>query len=738
MTSDTQNFFDTKVMGHPAGLFVLFFTEMWERFSYYGMRILLVAFFSASLLDMGWGWPKEHALAIFGTYTALVYLSTMIGGYFADNVIGYRWAVVVGALLMTIGHAFMALEAPLFIYAGLTSLVFGSGFFKPNMTSIISEMYKDVPEKKDGAYTIFYMGVNAGAFFGIMLCGYLGEKVGWSWGFGLAGIFMLFGLLQFWFAQGIFGNVGLKPVKKSVKNSDQNTVEDSEIIEGYNPFTLTQKILIILSAALGLLWIFNDPISKITEGEKSLFQFSIGGWDGNSVIILTALALFIFLLVIRLPKYLPIVRDRMIAIIFFAFITIFFWAVFEQAPGSLTLFARDYTQRILTEEAGIIFKIVDALITLVPLAIITYVLYRLFQKTYAKYPLSNIFLALSFLIIWGIAIWKVQNDYKSAAYEITYLNNNNVEKTTEVVSSNEYQNGDEIPIVDIENISFYDRTAKENIGNTIKDYAVFAEDQEIGELFDGKIVDYKKERKMGAGIMIDKAVIEFENATGTTVSKELKIAKSDLEKYPVGKEVSLFITHNVGFNKTNSKAGTLALVKAKKSAVEIPFSWFNILNSLFIIALAPLFSRWWESKYNPTANGKYAIGMFLLGLGMAVIAIGASGIPPGAKTASVSIIWLILVYLFHTMGELCVSPVALSYVSKLVPGRMIAVMFGVWYLAVAIGMKLAGLFGEYSEKVSQEAGLSTFFWYLTIVSFILSVLAFVTTPIIKKLMHGIR
>ena len=184
MNSDLELLFKDKVLGHPAGLFVLFFTEMWERFSYYGMRALLVMFFTASLLDNGWGWPREHAFAIFGTYTSLVYLSTLVGGYMADKKIGYRYAVLIGALLMTIGHACMALESPFFIYSGLVFLVFGSGFFKPNMTSIISEMYAQRPEKKDGAYTIFYMGVNAGAFLGILLCGYLGERVGWSWGFG--------------------------------------------------------------------------------------------------------------------------------------------------------------------------------------------------------------------------------------------------------------------------------------------------------------------------------------------------------------------------------------------------------------------------------------------------------------------------------------------------------------------------------------------------------------------------
>lgn len=586
MNTDIENLFKDKVLGHPAGLFVLFFTEMWERFSYYGMRALLILFFTASLMDEGWGWPREWAYAIFGTYTSLVYLSTMVGGYFADNVIGIRKAVVWGAVLMTLGHGCMAVETPFFIYAGLGLLVIGSGFFKPNMTSIISEMYEGKAEKKDGAYTIFYMGVNAGAFLGILLCGYLGEKVGWSWGFGVAGIFMLFGMLQFWFAQGIFGKIGDGPKNKNVDLIDDVTSND-KTEEGRNPFTGVQKIMIAISSLLGLTWIFNDPVSKISEGKYNLFPFELGGLSGSTIAILVALGLFIALLAIRIPKYTPVLRDRMLAVIFFAFVTIFFWAIFEQSPSSLTVFAKDYTQRTLEGSAGMTFKIVNSLMTIVPLGIITWVLYLLFRKTFGKYALSNIFLALSFVIVWGIAIWMLS--------------------------------------------------------------------------------------------------VEFQ-----------------------------------------------------QDKTEVPASWFSILNSLFIITLAPLFSKWWESKYNPNANMKWAIGMGLLGLGMACVAIGSSGIPVGAKTASVSMIWLILVYLFHTMGELCVSPVALSYVSKLVPGRMIAFMFGIWYLAVAIGMKLAGVFAESSEAIAQEQGLSSFFWLLTFVSLGLAVLSAVLYPVIKKLMHGVK
>jgi len=734
--NSTDQFFKSTVLGHPSGLFVLFFTEMWERFSYYGMRALLVLFFTASLLDEGWGWPKEHALAIFGTYTSLVYLSTMLGGYFADKVIGFRWAVVVGALMMTIGHACMALETSFFIYLGLTFLVFGSGFFKPNMTSIVSEIYKDRPEKKDGAYTIFYMGVNAGAFFGIMLCGYLGEKIGWSWGFGIAGIFMLFGLLQFWWAKDIFGDIGLKPKVQSVEDVALSTTEENG--GKLNPFTKLELGIIAVSAFLGLTWILNDPIAKITEGATNLYSFKVGSMDGNNVVILTALALFVILLLIRIPKYIPVVRDRMIAIVFFAFITMFFWAIFEQSPGSLTLFARDYTQRILEGTSGTIFKIVDALMTIVPLAIITWVLILLAKQTFKKFAASILILSLSFIIIWGIAIWKVKNDYYSSSYVVEYVNNNGAVETAKVVSSNDYANGEKLSIIDNESVTIYDATAENNAGKVAKDNILFdKENNKLGETFSGKITRIFKEDKIGAGIQISKAEVAFTNSKGELKSKIIKLTKDDLNKYKEGSDLQLFITHSVGFDNKESKKNE-ATVTAKESAVEIGATWFSILNSLFIIALAPLFSKWWESKYNPSASGKYAIGMLLIGVGTAAVAIGASGIAPGAKTASVSIIWLVLVYLFHTMAELCVSPVALSYISKLVPARMIAMMFGIWYLAVAIGMKLAGMFGEYSESLAQEKGLSTFFWILTAISVVLSIMAFLTAPLFKKLMHGVR
>ncbi|MES2575099.1 MAG: peptide MFS transporter [Bacteroidota bacterium] len=596
----TDQFFKNPVLRHPPGLFVLFFTEMWERFSFYGMRSLLILFLTTSTIGGGWEWTRENASSLFGSYVGLVYLSTMLGGYFADKVIGFRWAVVVGAFLMTLGHVSMAVETEFSIYLGLVLLVFGNGFFKPNMTSIISEMYKDRPEKKDGAYTLFYMGVNAGAFFGILLCGYLGEKVGWSYGFGLAGFFMLFGTLQFWLSQNIFGDIGLKPTAESKAKIEASDTDKR------NPFTPMQLGVIAITIILGLLWILNDPASKISGGKINIFGFL--GENGNSKVIATALSLFIILLIYRFTQYSQITREKLIAVTFFAFLTIFFWAIFEQSPNSLTIFANDYTNRVLEGNWSITFLVANSLITILPLAIITWVLTLLFKQTFENYAVANIILSISFVIIWGLALWMLTKDFYSAGY-----------------------------------LSLSDETL--------------------------------------SFLKIDKVTIPL---------------------------------------------------------TEVPATWFSTLNSLYIITLAPLFSKWWESKYNPTANFKYGIGMGLLALGMACVAFGADGIEPGAKTASVSMIWLILVYLFNTMGELCISPVGLSYVSKLVPARMIAFMFGVWYLAVAIGMKGAGMFGENIDKIANEHGLSYFFWMLALISTVAAIFAIAMAPVIKKLMHGVR
>ena len=664
MTTGNNDFFKTNVLGHPAGLFVLFFTEMWERFSYYGMRAILVLFLISSMGLGGWDWPREDALALYGTYTAMVYLTPILGGYLADRFLGYRWAVVIGALIMTLGHAAMAIESHhFFLYLGISLLIVGNGFFKPNMTSIISHMYKDHPEKKDGAYTIFYMGVNAGAFLGILLCGYLGETLGWSYGFGLAGIFMLFGTIQFYLAQNIFGDVGLKP-------TEENRQEPELEFEGdrLNPFSTLDKVLMAIAVVIGLVWIINDPVSQI--GGTNILE--VGGKDYSDQFILAGVIIFLTLLIIRIIRYPSVTRDRMIAIVIFAVFTVIFWASFEQAGGSMTIFAKDYTNRIMTGNGAIIFNIVNIIITVVPMAIITWVLYLLFRQIFGKYPMSNVFLGLSFVIIWGIVIWKINRDLSSSAYVVQYQT---IESSGDFVTEATQLNGTETLVLD---------------SLTIRQPLSF---------------------ENGASLFL------FDSDKRGSLKY---LAEDKVDKLQPGERVKASVMRKKGLE------------------VEIPASWFSILNSLFIIIFAPLFSRWWESKYNPSAASKYGLGLILLGTGFAALAFGSMGIEKGAAVASVSIIWLILAYLFHTLGELCLSPVALSYISKLVPGRMIAFMFGIWYIAIAIGNKTAGKMGGMIDEITSQYSMSTFFLIFTLIPIGLGLIGILLNPLIKRLMHNVR
>ena len=176
----------------------------------------------------------------------------------------------------------------------------------------------------------------------------------------------------------------------------------------------------------------------------------------------------------------------------------------------------------------------------------------------------------------------------------------------------------------------------------------------------------------------------------------------------------------------------------QSSSTEVPITWFAILNSLFIIVFAPLFAKWWDSIYNPPASVKYFLGLALLGIGFGFLAFGARNVPAGADSASLSMIWLVLAYLFHTLGELCLSPMGLSYLSKLIPARMIAFMFGVYYLSIAIGNKLAHYVGGDIDRITQEYSLSGFFLIFTIIPIGLGFFALILHPYIKRAMHGIR
>ena len=219
---------------HPKALFILFFAEMWERFSYYGMRALLTLYMVQELFkELGQAEADEKALGIYGSYTAMVYLFPVVGGILADKVLGFRKAIIFGGILMMAGHFALALEGMYFagnmqlFFLSLAFIIIGNGFFKPNISSFLGNFYGLNDSRKDGAFTIFYMGVNIGALLSIVTCGYVGEQISWHYGFGLAGIGMLLGLLVFWLlGPSSFGKKGINP---SEKEEFPEVIEEEEL-----------------------------------------------------------------------------------------------------------------------------------------------------------------------------------------------------------------------------------------------------------------------------------------------------------------------------------------------------------------------------------------------------------------------------------------------------------------------------------------------------------------------------
>lgn len=299
------------ILGHPRGLFVLFFAEMWERFSYYGMRALLIFY-----LTQHWLFSDERSGVIYGAYTALVYITPVLGGYLADRYIGQRKAVLFGAVLLTFGHFLMGFEgsggqdaASLSLFwLALSFIIVGSGFLKANISVIVGQLYPRTDVRRDGAYTIFYMGINLGAAIGSLLCGYLGQTYGWSYGFGAAGVGMLLGLIVFIWGKPLLMGRGEAP----------------------DPVALTKPVI-----GIKLEWLIYLVGIAAVIGIWQLIQYQeVIGW----LLLVAGVILVGYVLmtaVVKLPKE---DRDRIFAAMFLILGSILFWALFEQAGSSLNLF----------------------------------------------------------------------------------------------------------------------------------------------------------------------------------------------------------------------------------------------------------------------------------------------------------------------------------------------------------------------------------------------------------------
>ncbi|MGB3949177.1 MAG: peptide MFS transporter [Bacteroidia bacterium] len=517
---------------HPKGLYVLFVTEMWERFSYYGMRAIFVLFLTKALL-----YDKAFASDIYGSYTGLVYLTPLIGGYMADRYWGNRKSIIIGGVMMAIGQFFMFMSgsfyqnvdlARILMMVGLTALILGNGFFKPNISTMVGQLYPQGDKRIDSAFTIFYMGINLGAFLSPLICGGLGDTgnpADFKWGFLAACVGMSVSTLLFvWLKNHYIVTPEGLPVG-AAPNKSRETADIDTVAEAKSEFT-TGQIATWIGIEIGLF---------------GLFYFLGQGIIGS----------FIFSLSIAAPGFIisdrsltKIEKQRIWVIFIVAFFVIFFWAAFEQAGASLTFFAEEQTNR----EVGMHLS---------------------------KGVLSGIFAILIALLAFvGL---KVFNNMK-----------------------NELKGVRELILILV----------------------------------------------VGAIGALAYVIIKFPSE-GTEIES-------------------------------------------------IPASFFQSVNAIAIVICAPLFSILWtflgKKNMEPASPYKQSIGLLLLAIGYVVIAFGVKGIEPSTK---VSMMWLLSLYLIHTFGELCLSPIGLSMVNKLAPVKFASLLMGVWFLSTASANKFAGTLSSY-------------------------------------------
>jgi POT family proton-dependent oligopeptide transporter len=486
---------DRAFFGHPRGLSTLFFTEMWERFSYYGMRALLILFMTAPLAAGGLGFDTAAAGAVYGLYTSMVYMMTLPGGWIADRLIGQRRAVLYGGIIIALGHFSMAVPSLATFYMGLFLIVIGTGLLKGNVSVIVGQLYGKGDHRRDAGFSIFYMGINLGAFIAPLVCGYLGQQVNWHLGFGAAGIGMAFGVVQYLLGSKYLGEAGLYPAPAASRQAFEE---------------LKKKVLLWTGIALAAIAAF--AVGTYT-GALPITVNQVA--DGAGYFLLIATVAFFAWLFFG-GDWTPEERKRLYAIGVFFLAAALFWSVFEQAGSTLNLFADRDTR---TELFG----------------------------------------------------W------------------------------------------------------------------------------------------------------------------------------------------------------------------QFPSSWFQSLNSLYIIALAPVFAWIWVrlGPREPSTAAKFAVGLIFVGAGFGILIVAAR---LSAQGVQVSPMWLAMTYILHTIGELSLSPVGLSAMTKLAPARIAGLMMGVWFLATSVGNFIAGRLSGFYEQMP----LPDLFGAVTAFAVVAGIIMFLLVPSMKRLMGEVN
>jgi proton-dependent oligopeptide transporter, POT family len=372
---------DTGFFGHPRGLSTLFFTELWERFSFYGMRALLILFMTASVESGGLGFDVAKSGAIYGLYTAMAYAANLPGGWIADRLVGQRRAVLYGGIIIAAGHFSMAIPGLATFYLGLALIVAGTGLLKPNISTMVGQLYGPDDHRRDAGFSIFYMGINIGAFLSPLACGYVGENINWHWGFGLAGIGMTFGLIQYVAGGKRLGEAGLHPATPPGKLPSEK-----------------RRFRNVVLALVGA-----GAMAAVLSATGSIEITAIGVANAVGVLLLvTFVGVFVWLF--GSASFAADEKRRFVVILVLCLASALFWAAFEQAGSTLNLFAERSTDKnaLGFEIPASWFQSINALLIIALAPVFAWIWVRLGSRepsSPAKFSLGLVFVGLGFVVM---------------------------------------------------------------------------------------------------------------------------------------------------------------------------------------------------------------------------------------------------------------------------------------------------------------------------------------------------
>lgn len=677
-------------MSHPKGLYILFFTEMWERFSYYGMRALLILYMTNHFL-----WMQEDASRVYKWYTSLVYFTPLVGGFLADRYLGNRMAVIIGAVLMAIGHFLMAFEAYPIFFSALLFLILGNGFFKPNMSVQVGRLYAEDDPRRDAAYTIFYMGINLGALFSPLICGTLGEKWGYHWGFSAAGVGMVIGLLTYLLGQKWIVEVsGGKQAGKIGDAADEASSGPSDNGAVALPFPALSQAGPWIFAVLAVAGIVGGPCGWLlgqVDVDTALFSLISGA----------ALAILGFVLYVVQG----VARDRTLAIGTLMIFVIVFWFAFEQAGNTMTVWADKHTDRYL-------FHFGDSAGIAPPSSGLAS--WEMPASWFQSVNPSMIVLfapAMAWLWVWLGARGREPSTAMKMAVGVFFVGLSFIAMVIGAVFENRPS---EIKLAALPPTAI------------VEDGALAYEDEEHGRAryAGGRLkYDAATQTLRLRGVLPD---LDRDRILGDTADADFRRAVHDLVviSEELAKRAALLEAGQAGAAPSEPSAVVRVSLPTLPAGFDLARSGVDGVrydsDRRELVTTKPLRDR--DEKRLRLAGADAALWDALYKLHIQSL------------RHRVSVSWLFLSYLLQTIGELCLSPVGLSMVSKLAPARFATLLMGLWLCNSFFANFLAGFMGEYWGKIAPVP----FFSIFVVVSLILAAVLWLATPAIRRLMHGVH